>query len=107
MERPNDDLRATAGVKSDADKSLLRKIETAKFVYWVASLLVVGIVAVTIWVEGIQNNQVDMRKEINRNRFDIDAIKPRVDEMWWMKEAGITNADVKRSQAPHSAPDKP
>lgn len=33
------------------------------------------------------------------NQADIKALQPKVDEMWWMKEHGITNIDEKRNQA--------
>lgn len=99
MDTP-DGLRETAGLKTQADSSLIRRIETAKFIYWGGSLIIAGVVAVTLWVAAINYRNDSLRTDVDRNRRDIEAIKPRVDEMWWMKEAGITNADVKRAQQP-------
>lgn len=96
----NDELRDMAGLKTQADSNLIRKLEIAKSIYWAGSILALAITLTTLWVAGIQYNQSDLRKDVNSNRKDIDVMKPRVDEMWWMKEAGIGNADLKRAQQP-------
>jgi hypothetical protein len=68
------DLLASARLKNRSDETLLRRIETAKAVYWLASVIVVGVVAVTLWVANIQHTQGDLQKDVNYNRSAIQKM---------------------------------
>mgnify|MGYP007100041277 CR=1 FL=1 len=45
----------------------------------------------TLGVTTLTNN---LQKSVDDNREDIKSILPKVSEMWWMKERGITNKDA-------------
>jgi hypothetical protein len=90
MDTP-DDLRSLAGIKTSADDALFRRIAAAKFIYWAESLLLVAVVAVTLWVANNDRRVSELRKDVDANIETLKAVKPKVDEMWWMKQNGIAN----------------
>ena len=93
--------RSIANAREDAARA--QQLDQVVKLAGLLRLALAGIVAVTAWVVWVQFQLGALSKEVEARSVMIQ----RVNEMWWMKEHGISNKEDFQRRNGYSAPGAP